>query len=135
MVLVGAASQKDAGIHAHTAIGVPQNLVSRLRDLDAQHSSGEPKGKRLWIARALGVRDCAAVQGQRIERVTVYPSDFGMEQMAAEARLGPQSVFGSKARPAANGSGGSARPDGGTEPDEDGSDDGDDDAGQGTADR
>ena len=47
-------------------------------------------------------------QGQRIEKVTVYPSDYGMQQMAEEARLGPQSVFGSKTRPAeradANGS-------------------------------
>ena len=42
------------------------------------------------------------MQGQRIERVTVYPSDFGMEQMAAEARLGPQSVFGSRAKTAEN---------------------------------
>ena len=33
-------------------------------------------------------------QGQRVEKVTVYPSDYGMQQMAEEARLGPQSVFG-----------------------------------------
>ena len=46
---------------------------------------------------------CLLLQGQRIERVTVYPSDFGMEQMAAEARMGPQSVFGSRAKPAENG--------------------------------
>ena len=50
----------------------------------------------------------APSQGQRIEKVTVYPSDYGMQQMAAEARLGPQSVFGCRPKPAeaagANGS-------------------------------
>ncbi len=59
------------------------------------------------------------MQGQRIERVTVYPSDFGMEQMAAEARLGPQSVFGIQAKPAEIGSG---RPGADAELDDDDSD-------------
>jgi len=59
------------------------------------------------------------MQGQRIERVTVYPSDFGMEQMAAEARLGPQSVFGIKAKPAEIGGG---RPGADAELDDDDSD-------------
>lgn len=61
------------------------------------------------------------MQGQRVERVTVYPSDFGTEQMAAEARLGPQSVFGTRPKPAENGIG---QPGAETEPgDEDSSDD------------
>ena len=30
----------------------------------------------------------ADLQGQRIERVTVYPSDFGLERMAEEASIG-----------------------------------------------
>ena len=34
----------------------------------------------------------ADLQGQRIERVTVYPSDFGLERMAEEARLGPRGL-------------------------------------------
>ena len=66
------------------------------------------------------------MQGQRIERVTVYPSDFGMEQMAAEARLGPQSVFGSRAKPADNGNG---KPDADADIDDETSDD---DEGDGT---
>ena len=50
------------------------------------------------------------MQGQRIERVTVYPSDFGIEQMAAEARLGPQSVFASRARLAEGGRSANGKP-------------------------
>ena len=30
------------------------------------------------------------VQGQRIERVTVYPTEFGQERIAEEAIMGPQ---------------------------------------------
>lgn len=62
----------------------------------------------------------AVLQGQRIERVTVYPSDFGLEQMAAEARLGPQSVFASRAKPAENGKG---QPGADAEADDEASDD------------
>jgi hypothetical protein len=36
------------------------------------------------------------VQGQRIERVTVYPSDYGLAQMAEEAVMGPRPIFGKK---------------------------------------
>ena len=62
------------------------------------------------------------LQGQRVERVTVYPSDFGMEQMAAEARLGPQSVFGSRPKPTDRGDG---QPGAETEVDDEQSDDDD----------
>ncbi len=63
---------------------------------------------------------CMLMQGQRIERVTVYPSDFGMEQMAAEARMGPQSVFGSRAKPAENGN---RKPDADADDDDEASED------------
>lgn len=33
-------------------------------------------------------------QGERLNRVSVYPSDFGLERMAEEARLGPRALFG-----------------------------------------
>ena len=46
----------------------------------------------------------AGTQGQRIERVTVYPSDYGLAQMAEEAKLGPRAIF-APARPAAAGAG------------------------------
>ena len=59
------------------------------------------------------------MQGQRIERVTVYPSDFGIEQMAAEARLGPQSVFASTARLAEGGRSANGKPAAGAEADDD----------------
>ncbi|KAK9840918.1 hypothetical protein WJX81_000303 [Elliptochloris bilobata] len=39
-------------------------------------------------------------KGQRLARVTVYPSDFGLERMAEEARFGPRALFGG-AKPAA----------------------------------
>ena len=41
----------------------------------------------------------SGLQGQRIERVTVYPSDYGLAHMAEEARLGPRAIFAP--RPAA----------------------------------
>jgi hypothetical protein len=59
------------------------------------------------------------VQGQRVERVTVYPSDFGIEQMAAEARLGPQSVFASRARLAESGRSANGKPAAGAEANDD----------------
>lgn len=31
-------------------------------------------------------------KGQRIARVTVYPSDYGLERMAEEARFGPKGL-------------------------------------------
>ena len=42
---------------------------------------------------------CPLLQGQRLERVTVYPSDFGLERMAEEARLGPTALFGGSTKP------------------------------------
>ena len=44
----------------------------------------------------------SGVQGQRIERVTVYPSDYGLAQMAEEAKLGPRAIF-APPKPAAAG--------------------------------
>ena len=34
-------------------------------------------------------------KGQQIQRVTVYPSDYGLARMAEEAKLGPIGLFGS----------------------------------------
>lgn len=75
------------------------------------------------------------MQGQRVERVTVYPSDFGMEQMAAEARLGPQSVFASRARLAENGRSANGKPAAGAEAgdDDDGEEGSDADGAPGAA--
>ena len=51
-------------------------------------------------------------QGQRLERVSVYPSDFGLAQMAEEARAGPRALFGD----AAPGGGGAAEDEAGAQP-------------------
>ena len=76
------------------------------------------------------------MQGQRVKRVTVYPSDFGMEQMAAEARLGPQSVFASTARLAENGRSAIGKPAASAEAgDDDGEEGSDEDSAPGTAGR
>lgn len=69
------------------------------------------------------------MQGQRVESVTVYPSDFGIEQMAAEARLGPQSVFASRARLAEGGRSANGKPAAGAEADNDDEEEGSDEDG------
>ena len=33
-------------------------------------------------------------KGQSINKVTVFPSDFGLQKMAEEAKFGPQGLFG-----------------------------------------
>ena len=35
-------------------------------------------------------------KGQRLKKVTVYPSDYGLERMKEEARFGPQGLSSSK---------------------------------------
>jgi hypothetical protein len=40
-----------------------------------------------------------AAQGGHIQRVTVYPSDYGLERMAAEAAAGPQVGAGARLGP------------------------------------
>ena len=40
-------------------------------------------------------------KGQQIKRVTVFPSDYGLERMAGESRFGPQGLAVSKAEPEA----------------------------------
>ena len=45
----------------------------------------------------------AWLQGQRIERVTVYPSDYGLAHMAEEAKLGPRAIFAPKPAAGADG--------------------------------
>jgi hypothetical protein len=39
-------------------------------------------------------------KGQRLVKVTVYPSDYGLERMAAEAKFGPKGLGGNLSRPA-----------------------------------
>jgi hypothetical protein len=71
-----------------------------------------------------------AAQGQRIERVTVYPSDYGLAQMAEEAKLGPRAIFAPKPAPPA---GDEELPEPDSEADSDSNDDasGDDEGGAG----
>ena len=78
---------------------------------DAGHSSallsvlGPPVVKlhSLTHAELLSIPICSrtAVQGQRIEQVTVYPSDYGLAQMAEEAKLGPRAILAPSAARAA----------------------------------
>ena len=68
-------------------------------------SSSDLRSARVAVGRASGLLQSdgfsssearhALRQGERLHRVSVYPSDFGLERMAEEARLGPRALFGS----------------------------------------
>jgi hypothetical protein len=85
----------------HTKVALPRSTVMLLQEIgqvrDGKAQEGgvrdawrRPDWEKLRAVDILVVLRSFLRKGSRIERVTVYPSDFGLQRMEEEAALGPQ---------------------------------------------